>query len=110
MDDALRDELRRKIIIANDEGVLPEGWDQFLPYGGGPLVFLPDDLSLNHEQFCILGVVLSELWQPSISDTQARFDSLFPPPTRRTRIRWWLQDHRPHFHLGPCDHGDCEPW
>lgn len=30
---------------------------------------------------------------------------------RLTRLRrswqWWWADHRPHVHLGPCDHGEC---
>jgi hypothetical protein len=34
------------------------------------------------------------------------------PPSCWTRWKWarqsWWYDHKPHMHLGPCDHGDCE--
>lgn len=32
------------------------------------------------------------------------------PISRRTRIRWWVQDkwdRRPRIHLGSCNHDDC---
>ena len=48
-----------------------------------------------------------------VTEEQAREAGWTPPPPipRLRRWRWavrsWWWDHKPHIHLGPCNHGDC---
>jgi hypothetical protein len=49
-----------------------------------------------------------------ITEEQAREMGWTPPPpvSRYRRLRWalawWWSEHRPHVHLGPCDHQEDE--
>lgn len=40
-------------------------------------------------------------WEPTVR----------PSVSRRRRLRWamesWWYEHKPHVHLGPCNHDDC---
>lgn len=48
-----------------------------------------------------------------ITEDEARARGWTPPPPipRLRRLRYdlqsWWWGHKPHMHLGPCDHGDC---
>jgi hypothetical protein len=63
---------------------------------------------------CIMPVSIHALIDAgAITEEQARERGWTPPPrpSRRTLLRWrletWWYEHKPHAHLGPCNHEDC---
>lgn len=60
------------------------------------------------------GVIKNEALQRELYEIARRpsaFAHLFPDvprPTRWQRLKWWLADHRPTLHFGPCDHSECD--
>lgn len=53
------------------------------------------------------------LAEGAITEEQARARGWTPQPPvpwlrrKRWALGYWWYEHKPHVHLGPCDHGDC---